>query len=99
MSDEAFEAWEFAASLEPQRRVDRMRVKGYALATLRLAEMAAAELEKAVDALERARRKAERAKKAVDAAFEEAELVARVVVANDPEWNAEVAQCLEECFG
>lgn len=95
----AFEAWEAEASQEPQRRVDRMRVKGYAMATVRLAEMAREELQKALDALERARRRVEKAKTALEWQLEEAEAVARVVVADDAEWNAEVAQCLEECFG
>jgi hypothetical protein len=99
MSCPVFEAWEVEASEAPQRRVDRMRVKGYALATVRLAEMAREEFDKAVDALERARRRVEKAKKALEWQLEEAEAVARVVVADDPEWTAEVAQCLEECFG
>lgn len=100
-------AWEaFEASASPdseqareQQRIDRVRVRGYAIATLRLAEQSALELEQAGAALDRARRKAERAKKAMEQALAEAEAVARVAVSGDDAWISEVAQCLEECFG
>lgn len=82
-----------------QQRVDRVRVRGYAIATLRLAEKASEELEKAGAALDKARRRAEAAKKAMESALAEAEAVARVVVSGDVEWIGEVALHLEECFG
>lgn len=93
---EAFEA-EYADA--EQRRIDDVRVRGYALATLRLAEQATKEMEKAGAALERARKHADRAQKAMERAMAEAEAVARVVVSGDREWISEVAERLEECFG
>lgn len=101
---EAWAAFEIANSPEAladrdQAQVDRMRVRGYALACLKAAEKASKEVDSASRALIRARARAERALKNMHRTLEQAELAARVVTADDPKWTAEVAQCLEECFG
>lgn len=78
MSDEAtlaFEAWE-------QEWVDQARLKGFALACANQAMASHEELERATDALVRARKKAERAmvkfKRDVELAEHQARLVAEL---------------------
>jgi hypothetical protein len=96
---EAWDAWEADWYADQQRRADKMRVKGYAIACLNHATKACKALDTASRSLVRARNAADRAQKQMVASLERAELAARVVVADNPEWTAEVAQCLEECFG
>jgi len=105
--DAAAEAWDrFEAEHSAQRqqqleqlRVDRMRVKGYAIACLKHAEQASKDVDEASVALARARKAADNRLRVMKLSLERAEQAARVVAADDPEWTAEVAQCLEECFG
>jgi hypothetical protein len=79
--------------------IHRIRVRGYALHVMGLVPSAKEELEKAVTNLERARRRAEKALAYRDAVIEHSEDLARCVVADDPDWNEEVASCLEELIG
>lgn len=95
----AWERWEEDWYAGQQQRVDRMRVKGYAIACLKHAEASSKAIDKAERALARARKAADRAMRTMQLSLERAELATRVVAADNPEWTAEVAQCLEECFG
>lgn len=96
---EAWDRWEADWYAARQQGADKMRVKGYALACLNHADKALKALDKATTALVRARNAAERAQRVANASLERAETAARVVAADDPVWTAEVAECLEECFG
>jgi hypothetical protein len=110
---EAFEqrAWELGAwaprawrpELTPapsqDARINRVRVKLYTKAACALAIKAQKDLEKAVDALERARKRAEVAARYRDRLLTHAEEMIRCYSAADPEWDEEVAACLEELVG
>lgn len=95
----AFEAWEADEWERQDRFRDRVRVLGYTIVACDDVTKAQAELEKAVTALERAKRRAERALAARDFSLEHAELVARCAQAGDAAWNEEVATCLERWLG
>lgn len=82
-----------------QRRVDRMRVRGYALAICK-------HVDRESQAFERARERVEIAKQALlvamrdcNAAHAHLEEVMKVIASDDDGWLAEVAGHLEEVFG
>lgn len=111
MTDEEWDALEQAAwdagdwaprvwsSEWEARRVNRARVAHYTRAVCNLAIKAEADVQKAVAALERARRRAEKAVEYRNRMLAHAEATARCYSAADPEWDAEVASCLEELIG
>jgi hypothetical protein len=91
--------WEAENWDAPQRRLDQVRVRGFAIAACSAVTMAKKNLEAAADRLARAQLDAEHARSTLSAALTQAELAARVVMVGDEEWVREVAQILEECFG
>lgn len=99
MTDEEWEAWEQAHWYDEQRRVDRVRVLGYAYFVAGEVTKACEALQKAVDSLERAKRKAEKALEYRDMVLSHAEQVAHVATTGDEDRYAEVATCLESLVG
>lgn len=92
-SVEDWERWE--AECSAQARVDRIRVRGYALATFARVDKAKEELERQITLMLRARAEAERALAALCTALDHAEELARVVARDDDDENERLARALE----
>lgn len=90
-----WEAWEAEDWAKTQTWLDRVRVLGYTAWACDQVPKAEAELQKAVAAMERARKRAEKAIAHRDAVLDHAERMAHVATAGDAGWFAEVASCLE----
>lgn len=99
MSLATWEEWEAAAwpswAEAEQARLDRIRVRGYTLATIQIANDAHAELERRVDALLRAREAANEALEELRAALDHAEEMSLAVVEDDDAVNEALARALE----
>ena len=97
------DSWDAVDGYDPdagrQERVDRIRVRGYGVACVERAKALSVQVERAVDALTRAREDAERTAMDFEFAMEQAEMVARVIASDDAAWTSEVAASLEELFG
>jgi hypothetical protein len=93
---DAFEADWYA---QEQARVNRIRVRGYALACAKRVTVAKEELERRITLMLRARADAERALAELLRLVEHTEDMIRVVIRNDPVEFDELAQELEELEG
>lgn len=82
-----------------RRHVNRVRVRGYALAMCKETKRAQRQLEMATDRLVRARTDAEESLANLEFAMEQAELASRCFMSGDDDWIDEVAAHLEEIFG
>lgn len=85
--------------MSEQHRVDRQRVRGYALACCTQALVARRTMDVVVDKMVRAQAEAEQWRRQWEHLSEQAELAARVFSSGDEAWIAEVATHLEELFG
>ena len=96
---EDWEAWEEGERTKTQRHVDRVRVLGYTHWACGQVAAAQVALTKAVESMERARKRAAKALAYRDMVLAHVEQVAAVATSGDAERFTEVAQCLENLVG
>jgi hypothetical protein len=94
--EESWDAAEEAWAGEAQRKVDRIRVLGYAIVCIRRCDEAKRLVDLAVDRMLAARLAAERQLEALRSALTDAEEMGRLVALDDPDTKARIAQALEE---
>lgn len=92
----SFEAAEAEWWKDEQRKLDRVRVRGYTLACIKRVESANVEMQRAISCLQNAQSVADNALKKLRHELEHAEEMGRLVALDDPEVNERLALALEQ---